>query len=229
MTATLQVCPTATASAPTLLTDGRWSEDQGRCWKANPHNFFNKREFLKPNAEQLLYLCLAAENWDLKNAQQRLTDLGINDDQASVAREKLAYKEQDGQVTALNRPSFALVDLVSNAAHKELLEEAVRQNPDCLKRADLEGAKLEKAILSGADLRDTILARADLRDANLTGAKLKGAVLLEAKLKGAQIDAEPNAIQPWNHGVNRFGYNICKNVLDLGSRVLQTLGLNRLR
>lgn len=243
MTATLQATatasapapatPTATASAPKLLTDGRWSKDQFDHWQNNCHKSADKREFLKPNAEQLLYLCLAAENWDLEKAQQRLIRLGISDDQAQEVKQKLVAKEQDGQLK-LKRPSFALVDLVSNAGHKKLLEDAVQQTPGCLKGADLEQAKLEGANLSGADLRDTILARADLGDADLGNADLAGAVLLEtklagAKLAGAQIDAEPNGFQPWYHGVNRFGYNICKNVLDLGNRVLQTFGLNRSR
>lgn len=219
----------ATTTAPKLLTDGQWSKDQFDHWQNNCHKPADKRKFLKPNAAQLLYLCLAAENWNLKRAQDRLTNLGISDNQAQEVKQKLVAKEQDGQVTELNRPSFALVDLVSNADHKKLLEEAVRQNPDCLNGADLEQAKLAGANLSGGDLRDTILARADLREANLRGAKLAGAVLRGADLQDAQIDAEPNAIQPcqpWYHGVNRFGY-ICRNVLELGSRVLQTFGLNR--
>ena len=170
------------------ITAGGITEEQQSRWEQNIGKSVDERSYSHLNPEQKFYLCLAAEGFKLEKAKERAHQLGMSDDDLTTAQEALAWQvNDDGQVTAVTRPSFVAADFVTDPEIKKLLEAAVANSPKCLYGADLEGANLYGAQLREADLEGADLWVADLRNTNLEGAKLWFADLREAYLKGAQM------------------------------------------
>jgi uncharacterized protein YjbI with pentapeptide repeats len=172
------------------ITQGTVTDEQQQWWEQNSGKSVDKISHEPLNPAQKFYLCLAAEGFQgfhLEAAKECARQLGMISQELETAQEALKWTVNNNhQVTAVTRPSFAGADFVTDPEIKALLEKNVRRIPTCLygadlRRTNLPNANLCRANLQGADLSHAQLYWANLRYANLQGANLQGADLTGAK------------------------------------------------
>ncbi|MBM3602774.1 MAG: pentapeptide repeat-containing protein [Alphaproteobacteria bacterium] len=167
------------------------SRDQIFWRKINWNKADGERQPLrKCEKNQIGYLLLCAQN-HIESARERATGFGISDSEFDqIIKDVVHQVSHDGYAVQLNPVSFLATDIVGTPEIKDLLKEAIKKTPGCLRLYylhDLEFANLQGAFLEGADMQRTWISNTDLRGAILNGANLQKASLPGIKLDGASL------------------------------------------